>query len=302
MRLLTIGVGTKGAEISSLLHKKGVKVNRIPLFRCYAILNDIEHVGRVKLNERNKFYLPKNSDVTGVINEIMSRYEIHEGAMLITSVSEEDVNVTVELSRKLREILDDPVMVLCVLSLKDVDSGELRNRIRRLKEFSDYLILTREESVNGCVEALNVLARVGEIDLKRRIAGEVVVDTSDLFNALTRDGFTVLGQSKRSVPIFKFFMKRSQLLALRTQRMVEMVKDAVRNLSFDGDIESAKSSLIVFAGNPDEITMDGLFASISFVESLNEDMVVRYGDYPIPKARFVSVVVLFSGLRKIKFD
>ncbi|ADB57466.1 FtsZ/tubulin family protein [Archaeoglobus profundus] len=302
MRLLTIGVGTKGAEISSLLYKRGVKVNRIPLFRCYAVLNNLNDVSKIKLDEKNKFYLPKNSDVTGIINEIMSRYEIHEGAMLITSIKEEDFNVTIELSRKLREVLDDPVMVLGVLSLKNVDSGELRRRIKSLKEFSDYLLLTREESVNETVEALNILARVGEIDLKRRVAGEVVVDTSDLFNALARDGFTVLGQSKRSIPIFKFFMKRSQLLALRTQRMVEMVKDAVRNLSFNGDIESAKSSLIVFAGNPDEITMDGLFASISFVESLNDGMVVRYGDYPIPRARFLSTVVLFSGLRKIKFD
>ncbi|WP_457549011.1 cell division protein [Archaeoglobus sp.] len=302
MRLLTIGVGTKGAEVSSLLHRKGVKVNRIPLFRCYAVLDDVDEVGKLKLNEKNKFYLPKSSDVTGIVNEIMSRYEIHEGAMLITSIKEEDVNVTVELGSRLKEILDDPVMILGILDLKETDSGELRGKIKKLKDSSDYLILTKDENVNECVEALNVLARVGEIDLRRRIAGEVVVDTSDLFNALTKDGFTVLGQSKRNIPLFKFFMKRSQLLALRTQRMVDMVKDAVRNLSFDGDIRSAKSSLIVFAGNPDEITMDGLFASISFVEGLNEDMVVRYGDYPIPRARFVSVVVLFSGLRKIKFD
>ncbi|WP_457550135.1 cell division protein [Archaeoglobus sp.] len=302
MRLLTIGVGTKGAEVSSLLHRKGVKVNRIPLFRCYAVLDDVDEVGKLKLNEKNKFYLPKSSDVTGIVNEIMSRYEIHEGAMLITSIKEEDVNVTVELGSRLKEILDDPVMILGILDLKETDSGELRGKIKKLKDSSDYLILTKDENVNECVEALNVLARVGEIDLRRRIAGEVVVDTSDLFNALTKDGFTVLGQSKRNIPLFKFFMKRSQLLALRTQRMVDMVRDAVRNLSFDGDIRSAKSSLIVFAGNPDEITMDGLFASISFVEGLNEDMVVRYGDYPIPRARFVSVVVLFSGLRKIKFD
>ncbi len=301
MRILTVGVGLKGGEISSLLHRKGAKVNRAKLFRCYAILNRLEDVKKVKIDEENKFFLPRSLDVTGVFNEILSRYEIYEGAMIVTSFKNEDVKVAVEVCKKLKGVFEDPIIVLGVLNTNDL-SGEVREKMKALKEFSDYMILTREERVDETVEALNVLARVGEIDLKRRLAGEVVVDTSDLFNALSREGFTILGHAKRNVPLFKFFMKRSQLLALRTQRMIDLVRSAVENTSFEGDVETAKSALIVFSGNPEEITMDGLFASIRLVESLNESMVVRYGDYPIPNSRFVSAVVLFSGIRRVKFD
>lgn len=302
MRLLTIGVGTKGGEISSFLYRKGVKVNKIPLFRCYAILSSVDDINRIKLDEKNKFYLPKSLDVTGVMNEILSRYEIYEGAMLITSLDNEyDVNLTFELGKRLRDVFEDPIIILGVVGgIKD--SGEFRSRVRTLKRVSNVLMLTRGDKIEDTLEALNVIARVGEVDLKKRVAGEVVVDTSDFFNAVVSDGFTVLGHARKNLPFFRFFMKRSQLLAIRTQRMLEMVREAVRNLSFEGDVESANSALIVFAGNPDEITMDGLFSCINFIESLNRDMVVRYGDYPIPNARFVSSVVLFSGLRRFKLD
>ena len=297
---MTIGVGSKGAEISSVLHRKGIKVNRIPLFRCYAVLNRFEDVRDIKLSEENKFFLPKTLDVTGILNEIMSRYEIHEGAIVITSFKDEDVKIAVEISRKLKDVFEDPVMVLGIINTREL--GNVIGKIKLLKDVSDFLILTRDEKIDETVEALNILARVGEIDLKKKVTGEVVVDTSDLFNALSRDGFTIIGQARRRISLFRFLMKRSHLLALRTQRMLDLVREAIENLSFEGDIETAKSALIVFAGNPDEMTMDGLFASIDFVENLNRDIVVRYGDYPIPNARFLSVAVLFSGLRRIKFD
>jgi cell division GTPase FtsZ len=305
MRLLTIGIGKSGAEISSLLYRKGAKVNKIPLFRCYAILNSVEDVGRLKLDEKNKFFLPRvRQDVTGILNEILSRYEIHEGSMLITSLADDyDVNITAEVGKNLMGVSDDPVIILALMpSLGDTNSSEIRDRIRTLKKASTVLLLANEGKADDIVEALNVLARVGEIDLKKNVAGEVVVDTSDVFNALVRDGFSIFGVSRRSLPMFRFFAKRSQILAERTQRMIDMVKEAVNNLSVNGDINTAKSSLIVFAGNPDEITMDGLFACIEYIENINDEIVVRYGDYPIPKAKFLSAVVLFSGITRFKLD
>ncbi|RLI84380.1 MAG: cell division protein [Archaeoglobales archaeon] len=301
MKLLTIGVGRRGAEISSLLHRKGAKVNRIPLFRCYAILSSVDDVAEIKLKERNKFYIPKRLDVVGVINEILSRYEIHEGAVIITHMNRYDVETALEVCRKLRDVFEDPIMILGVVGSIE-DSGEFRCFVRSLKDVSNVLILTREDKINETVNAFNVIARVGEIDLRKKVAGEVVVDTSDFFNAVLSEGFTVVGYAKRNIPFFRFFMKRSHLLAIRTQRMLDMVREAIENLSFEGDVNSAKSSLIVFAGNPNEITMDGLFSCIDFVEGLNSEMVIRYGDYPIPNARFISSVVLFSGLRRFRLD
>jgi len=306
MRLLTIGIGARGGKFLSLLDKKSLRVNKMPLFRCYAILNDVEEVGKVKINDNNKFFLPKKDrlDVTGVLNEILSRYEVYEGSMLVTSLGDEfDVLVTAEVGKSLLNVFDDPVITLGILpSFEEVNSSDLRDRIRILKEASNVLLLVEEDKAEQSVEALNILARVGEIDIKKRIAGEVVVDTSDVFNALVKDGFSVFGVSKRSLPMFRFFSKRSTLMAERTQRMIDMVNEAVKNLSLNGDISSAKSSLIVFAGNPDEITMEGLFSCIEYIESLNDEIIVRYGDCPIPNAKYVCVAVLFSGITRFNLD
>ena len=143
------------------------------------------------------------------------------------------------------------------------------------------------------------------MDIKRRITGEVVVDTSDVFNSLVKDGFSVLGYSSRKLP-FSWFKRvllagKSELKGWRTKRMIDMVQEAMENLSIQGDIEDAKSALLVFSGNPNEITMDGLFSCISLIERINSKILVRYGDYPIARSTNLSVVLLFSGIRRFKF-
>ncbi len=310
MKLLTIGVGKKGAELSSLLARKGVKVNGIPLFRCYAITNSLEDLKSIKLNQKNKFWLmvkDNRVDVRSVLNEILGRYEIHEGSLIITSLDDEfGVLTAVEFGKRLMKYSEDPVIGLGIVPPFDkIGPGVLKQRIRMLKDAVRVLMLTEEGKVGpNLIEALNIIARVGEIDLKKRVAGEVVIDTSDVFNAITCDGFSVLGFSKRRLPIswlYKVLLRReSELIAVRTQRMVEMTEEALQNLSVHGDVETAKSALIVFAGNPNEITMDGMFSCIERIEGLNEGIVVRYGDYPIPRAPYISVVILLAGITRFK--
>jgi cell division GTPase FtsZ len=75
----------------------------------------------------------------------------------------------------------------------------------------------------------------------------------------------------------------------------------MKNLSINGDIEDAKSALLLFAGNPNEITMEGLFSSIALIENLNKNIVIRYGDYPIVGSRKIASVVLFSGIKRLRF-
>ncbi len=306
MKLLTIGFGAGGSEIITALYRKGVKVNKIPLFRCYAVLDSLESLKKTKIDSDNKFYMipRKRMDIRGILNEILSRHEIIEGSMLITSLDDNfGVSTAVEFGKELKEITDGPVMILGIVPpFEEIGSGILKRRIRMLKESSDVLLLSRH-NVNQIVDTLNILARVGEIDLKRRLIGEVVVDTSDIFNTLIGNGFSVFGYSRRNLPLFRFFIRKSsELLAIRTHRMVEMVKEAMRNLSVGGDIETAKSALIIFAGDPNEITMDGIFSCIEIVESVNDGIIVRYGDYPIPKASFISVVILFSGITRFKLE
>ena len=306
MKLLTIGVGKDGAEVSSLLAKKGVKVNRVPLFRCYAVTDKLEELKDIKLSQKNKFWI-MSGNVRSVLNEILGRYEIHEGSLIIASLMREsDVRIAVEFGRRLMEYSDDPVIGLGIIPpLERVDFSELKERLRLFKKGVRVLMLVDSSRIDErLVEAMNVVARVGEIDLRRRIAGEVVIDTSDVFNALTFGGFSVFGFAKRRLPLTwltkVLLRRRSELIAFRTQRMVEMVEEALRNLSVKADLSTAKSGLIVFAGNPNEITMDGMFSCIDVVERINEDIVVRYGDYPIPRAPFVSVVVFLAGMKGFK--
>lgn len=306
MKLLTIGVGKDGAEVSSLLARKGVKVNRVPLFRCYAVTDRLEELREIRLNQKNKFWI-MSGNVRSVLNEILGRYEIHEGSLIIASLlRESDVRIAVEFGKRLMEYSDDPVIGLGIVPpLERMDFSELRERLRMFKRGVKVLMLVDSGKIDDrLVEAMNVVARVGEIDLRRKIAGEVVIDTSDVFNALAFGGFSVFGFAKRRFPISwltKILLRRrSELIAFRTQRMVEMVEEALRNLSIKADLSTAKSGLIVFAGNPNEITMDGMFSCIEIVEKINEGMVVRYGDYPIPRAPFVSVVVFLAGMTKFK--
>ncbi len=309
MKLLTIGVGKRGAKLTSLLAKKGVKVNRIPLFRCYAVTNSLEDLKSIKLSQKNKFWMMDNSrtDVRSVLNEILGRYEIHEGSLIITSLDDEfGLKAAVEFGKRLMDYSEDPVIGLGIVPpLESMSYDELKRRIRTFKSGVRVLMLAEEGRVNqSLIEALNIIARVGEIDLRKRVAGEVVIDTSDVFNALAFEGFSVFGFSKRKLPItwlYKVVLKReSELIAVRTKRMVEMVNEALENLSLRGDTKTAKSALIVFAGNPNEITMDGMFSCIEAVEGLNDGIVVRYGDYPIPRAPYVSVVVLLAGITRIR--
>jgi len=308
MKLLTIGVGKKGAELSSLLAKKGIKVNRIPLFRCYAITNSLEDLKSIRLSQKNKFWLMSSDkiDVRSILNEILSRYEIHEGSLIITSLDDEfGVKTAMEFGRRLMDYSEDPVIGLGIVP-SSFPPEKLRQNIRSFRKAVRVLMLVEDGKLGGVVDALNIVARVGEIDLKKKVAGEVVIDTSDVFNAITCEGFSVFGFSKRNLPLswlYKVLLRReSELVAVRTQRMVEMVEEALSNLSVRGDLETAKSALIVFAGNPNEITMDGMFSCIEKVESLNENIVVRYGDYPIPRSTFISVVVMLAGMTRFRID
>ncbi len=305
MKLLTVGVGSNTVDIIQMLAKRGVKVNRVPLFKSYIVLNSEEQLSKVSLSEDRKFYV-HGVDVSGVISSILKIPEIVEGSLIITSL--EDVNfgfpASIELCKKLRELTEEIVISLAIVPSFDRSRvDELKRNIRELKKHSDILILFDGVNRRKIVEAMNLLALAGEVDLKRRLAGEVVVDTSDIFNALKGDGFSVIGYAKTRIPFDlkrKILGRRIELKALRTKRMVDLTRKALKDLSLSGDLKTAKSALILFAAKPSELTMEGLFSSISEIEAINENLIVRYGDYPL-MSRKMAVVILFSGIRKFKF-
>ncbi len=310
MRLLTIGAG-KAAKIVDRLAKDGAEVNNVKLFKCYTISETIEELKEIKsVPDNNKFFAlwsEGNVELRSIINSIMSRYEIYEASLVVSDLTDRFSYVSaVSLYEELEKVMEEPKICLAVIPnlSNPVNVAEVRTRIRNLMKLYDYIFVfeAREGYEDTLVDVFNTLSLVGEIDAKKRSSGEVVVDTSDFLNSLDENGFTVAGFSKRNVGfgfIKKFFKKSSaELRGERTKRMVEMIESSLNNLSARGDVNTAKKALIVFSGNPEEITMEGLFSSIKRVEKINSDLIIRYGDYPVPRANFVSAVVLFSGITR----
>ncbi|MFN3383719.1 MAG: cell division protein [Archaeoglobaceae archaeon] len=303
MRLLTIGIGLRGAKIAENFFKRGVKVNRVPLFKCFALLGDEAQMKSVAIKDDRKFYIHSKKGVLGFLNSITKTYEIWEGALVVFSLEDDYAfEIALEVNERIREIFEDPIITLPLIpTLGEVDVLELKKKLLELKKRSDVLLLYEgnvgvDEKI---LQSMNLLAFAGEVDLKRRVAGEVVVDTSDVFNALKSDGFSILGFAEQKIP-FEILRKKSELKALRTKRMIELFDKALENLSISGKIDDAKSSLILFTGPKEEITMEGLFEVISKVERINSEIEVRYGDCPM-QSRKVSLVLLFSGIKAIKF-
>ena len=312
MRLLTIGAGERGAKISEMFVKRGAKINKIPLFKCYAISDNTDLISKLNIDDERKFFILKNDenvDVKGFLNSVFSKYEFIEGSLLITSLIDDyGFIATYNLGLELRDLIEDPIIGLAIIPELDRASiEEIRRRIKKLKEAVDILILFEDKPnmEELLLNSLNTLSLVGEVDMKKRLAGEVVIDTSVVFNTLIKDGFSVIGYSTRRLQL-NWYKKvilsgKSEIKGLRTKRMIEMFQEAMKNLSIQGDIEEAKTALIVFSGNPNEITMEGLFSCITMLEKMNPEILVRYGDCPIARSMNLSVVLLFSGIRRFKF-
>ena len=310
MRLLTIGSGTRGSQLADALAKNSVKVNKVKLFKCYAVANDIETLKALKgIPEEDRFHIavPRaGADVGGIVNSIMEKPEIHEGCLIVATLDEDfSYFLGMELAEKVREAMEDPIIGLTTLTIGG-EVAEIRRRIKEFRKAVDILILFQEgEGVEEkIVSSMNLIALVGEVDLKKGRTGEVVVDTSDVFNSMMKPGISAVGCASRKLPhplIKKLFMRKEyQIKGIRSQRMVDLLREAHENLSIGIDEESAKSALFVFSGDPEEITMDGIFACISLLEGLSPEIEVRYGDYPCG-GRTLSVALLYSGVTRLKF-
>ncbi len=307
MRLLTVGIGLRGAKIAELFYKHGVRVNRVPLFKCFAILSDELQIRSISIDDDRKYYVGDRRGVPGFINALTRHYEIWEGNLVITSLEDDFAfDVSVEFCERLKAFSEDPIIYLTLIpSLGAVDMSEIKKKMRTIQKVSDIILVFegKADSDAKIFDAMNMLALAGEVDIKKRVAGEVVVDTSDIFNALKSDGFSVVGFAEQKVN-FDFFKKASELKAIRTRRILEMLEQAMNNLSINTELEKAKSALLLFCGPKEEITMEGIFEAISRVEKLNNDIIIRYGDCPIPSAfltKKIALAVLFSGLRSFKF-
>ena len=312
MKLLTIGTGN-ASNIADIFAEKGAKVNNINLFKTFAIVSSLEALRDLKnIEDKNRFYAVFREgrvDIRSAFNKILSFNELFEASLVICDPTDEfSFKTSIELADELRRTTEEPRLCLIVApridTLKDI--GVVIQRLKILIKIFDFTFLF--EKFDGYEETLvksfNVLSLVGEIDARKRVCGEVVVDTSDFLNSLKDNSLSIIGYQGVKLPhkILRKLLKRrySEVSAERTERMIKMFESALNNLSARADIYTAKKSLVVFSGDPDEITMNGIFECIKVLERMNSDIAVRYGDYPIPNARNLDVVVVFSGIKKFK--
>ncbi|MFO7967304.1 MAG: cell division protein [Archaeoglobaceae archaeon] len=312
MKLLTIGCGNRGSAVADLMAKKGIRVNKTPLFKSYAISNEVETLKTLKSIHKDKRFHVWGSlnrkDVGSIINTIFSNYEIYEGFLVPIGLDEEfGFTMGIELCEKLNEICEEPILSLGILpNLDETDLLEMKKRIRELRKKSDVLLLFEEKENTEAMllNSLNIISMVGEIDIKSKNTGEVVVDTSDVINSMLKEGISVIGVSGTKLPFWPLrkilYRDEYEIKGLKTRRMVELCEDAMENLSSDVDVKDANSVLIVFSGDPEEITMDGMFSCLSMLEDINPYFEIRYGDYPV-KLSHLYAVLLFSGIKKLKF-
>ena len=312
MRLLTIGTGS-ASNIADILAKRGARVNNVNLFKTFAIVPSLEALRDLKnVGDKNKFYAVFRDgriDIRSAFNKILSLNELFEASLIICDPTDDfSFKTSVELANELLRTTEEPR--LCLIVTPKIDSldniGIVFQRIKILMKEFDFAFLF--EKFDGyediLVKSFNVLSLVGEIDARKRVCGEVVVDTSDFLNSLKSNSISVIGfHGEILLPkIIRRIIKRSysEVSAERTDRMIRMLERALKNLSARADIQTANKSLVVFSGDPDEITMDGIFECIRILEGINSNIAVRYGDYPIPNSRYLNVVVVFSGIKKFR--
>jgi hypothetical protein len=313
MRLLTLGLGKRGCGIVELLHKKGERVNNISLFKCYAVHQEHPFLSRLNITPSNKFtaWLDDFEAGKSVLNTIFSRNEFFEATLLITDILD---SYSYEFAKRIGEemlsISDDPVIQLVLMPTLEYGSDyeEIRRRLKVLTDYSHFMLLFEErDGVNNLIlNSLNMLSLVGEIDLKKRVSGEVVIDTSDVFNSFMKGGLSAVGYAyseiKRGIADRIMFWKKDENPGKKAERMKNLlVKAMEENLSARCDLETAKSALVLFGGNPEDITMDGMFSCLTYIDRLFPRVELRYGDYPVPGASRLNAMVLFSGMTGFKF-
>jgi len=311
MKLLTIGTG-RASRIAEIFARRGARVNNVNLFKTFAIVQSIDMLRSLKyIEDKKKFYVVfrEDVDVRSAFNSIISFNELFEASLVICDLFDDFSYLTaLRLAEELEISTEEPRLCLAITS--PLDSPKNVNiAFRRIKSLTnEFESVFLYESFSGFEELLiksfNVMSLVGEIDARKRVSGEVVVDTSDFLNSLAKDGISVVAFYSQSLPMKLIRRLRrknySEIVAERTERMIRMFENALKNLSSRGELSSAQKSLLVFSGDPDEMTMDGIFECIKAMERMNPNLIVRFGDYPVPDSNELNVVTVFSGIKKFR--
>ncbi|RLG71149.1 MAG: cell division protein, partial [Methanobacteriota archaeon] len=159
------------------------------------------------------------------------------------------------------------------------------------------------------VRRFGLLARAGETAFQTgERVGENVVDASEVLYTIGRGGITSLGYASERIKkegLGGFFKRKkpefgSMGEAGKATRIIGLVRRAVRGkLTIECDHTSAERALVLVSGPPEYLTRRGTDKARKWLEDEIVGSEIRGGDYPIPGADAVAVVVALSGLTEV---
>lgn len=220
---------------------------------------------------------------------------------------------------KLRQVYEEPIYFVGVLPSEDEGKLMSMNAIECLQEVDGMVngILLFDNDVwkkeglpletsygimnHELVKPLPLMFGAGETSNDR--VGIKVIDASDIINSW--EGFTYIGYSEMRAKTprdrFFFFRKKSSIDQLSpAMRCYTAIRNAATlRLTGECDIKKAKKALMIIAGPPDELNMEGFSHAKSWLESSISTPEVRGGDCPIKGWDMVAGVVMLSGYSEI---
>lgn len=220
---------------------------------------------------------------------------------------------------KLSQVYDEPIYFIGVLPSEDEGKLMAMNSVECLQELdggvngillfdndvwkkeglpleTSYSIMNHE-----LVKPLPLMLGAGEAENDR--VGIKVIDASDIINSW--EGFSYIGYSEMKAKTvrdrFSFFRKKSSIDQLSpAMRCYTAIRNAATlRLTGECDIKKAKKALMIIAGPPDELNMEGFSHAKNWLENAIGTPEVRGGDCPIRGWDSVAGVVLLSGYSEI---
>lgn len=221
------------------------------------------------------------------------------------------------LARRLGQLYTQPTFVIGILP--GVNEGELmaENAIYCLKElypvvdgillFDNNLWATEDVPLEQCYSYMNYelvkpfpyLLGAGEAPAK--MIGTKVVDASDII-ASWRD-LAVVGHWGVSTHVLgrRFFPWRRRIERVSSLLAIpDSVRNAVSKLSAECDPGGIGTSLMLIAGPPKYMSMEGFADAKSWIQSYVPNSEFRAGDFPIPGAKDVNAVILLGGIHEVQ--
>jgi cell division GTPase FtsZ len=221
---------------------------------------------------------------------------------------------------KLRQVYEEPIYFLGILPSEDEGKLMAMNAIECLQEIDGMVNgillfdndvwkkegLPLETSYNvmnhELVKPLPLMLGAGEASDRR--VGIKVVDASDIINSW--EGLSYIGYSEMKTKTVRdkfriFHRKRTSLDQLSpAMRCYTAIRNAATlRLTGECEIKDARKALMIIAGAPDELNMEGFSHAKSWLESSIGTPEVRGGDCPIRGWDSLAGLVMLSGYTEI---